>query len=111
MPNEDRHHRRRMRFEQGYRELAAQGVFRKQSIRSTIAAELWVCVAFALIADFVSRAFGWLRILAYGSFLLAIANCAYGTVGFERRHWAADLIYAAYLLLSFGRLIKREWNS
>ena len=59
----------------------------------------------------MSRSFGWLRILAYGAFLLAIANCAYGAAGFEGHHWALDLIFAAYLLRSFGRILKREWTS
>lgn len=110
MSYEDRHYHRRERFEQGYRELAAQGVFRNQPLRPAIPAELWVCVAFALIADSVSRAFGWLRTFAYWAFLLAIANSAYGAVGFEGHHWAFDLICAAYLFRSFGRLFKREWT-
>ena len=108
---EDRYYHRRTLFEQGRRQLAVQRAVPRLAQGPGLPAELLICVAFALFADAVSRLFGWLRVFAYLSFLVAIADGAYGAVGFGGHHWAFDLIYAAYLLRSFGRLIKREWSS
>ena len=108
MSYEDRHFHRRKRFEQGYRELAAQGAFAKQPTSPTLSAELRIYVAFALATNLVSRAFGWLRILAYLAFMLSIANAALGTIAFAQRHWALDLLSGAYLIRSFAILLKRE---
>jgi len=110
MSSNDPHYHRKMRFEQGYRELAAQGVFRKQSPRSSIPAELWVCVAFALMANFISRLFGWLRILAYLSLVASICCLSPGAVPvFGYRHVFWDLIAAIVLLRSVWLLLSREF--
>lgn len=111
MPIEDSHYQRRMRFEQGRREFAAQGVFSKPPTPPSLSAELWIYVLFALSTNFVSRVFGWLRIFAYLAFLLSIANAALGAVAFKERHWVLDLISGIYLVRSFVILLKRECTS
>lgn len=109
MSNDDPHHRRKMRFDQGYRQLAAQGVFQKQPLRPTISAEVWVGVAFAVMADFVSRAFAWFRIFAYLAIVGAIYYLAPGAIqAFGLRLVIFDLAAAAVLLRSVWLILKRE---
>jgi hypothetical protein len=111
MSANDPHYHRKTRFDQGYRQLAAQGVFAQPKTYSRPSAETWVYVIFALGTNFVSRSFGWLRVFAYWAFLLSIACGVAGVMEFTDRHVAKDLIFAAYLLRSFGMLLKRECTS
>lgn len=72
-------------------------------------AEVWVIVVFALAADFVSRAFAWLRILVYSTLIGAIYYLSPGAVPISGlRHGLIDLIAAAVLLRSIWLLLKRE---
>lgn len=109
-PNDnDRQHRRRMRFEHAYCQLAAQGLFQNRPIRPSIPAEVWVGVAFAVMADFISRAFAWFRILGYLALVGAIYYLAPGAVQtFGLRLVIFDLTAAAALLRSIWLILKRE---
>lgn len=111
LSNENRRQLRRMRFQQGYHRLVAQGVFSGQPVCAGPSAELWVCVAFALLANFVSRVFGWLRVFAYVAFLLAVILCVQEDFDFNVRHVVLDLISVPYLIYSAGRLLIRECTS
>lgn len=111
MSNDDPHYHHKMRFDQGYRQLAAQGVFASPKFYTRPSAETWVYVIFALGTNFVSRSFGWMRVFAYWAFLLSIACAAAGVMEFKERHVAMDLISVAYLGCSFGMLLKRECTS
>lgn len=109
MSNEDRHYRRRVRFEQGYRQLAAQGVYTKRPYRSRPSAETWVRVTCALLADFISRTFAWLRIVAYLACLGTIWHLGPGAMPvYGMRQVLFDLIFGAYLVHSTWKLLKRE---
>lgn len=111
MSTYDRHYHRRVLFEEGRRYLAAQGSCSARSSYSRPSPEVWVYVAFAILANFVSRSFGWMRVFAYWAFLLSIGFSAFDSIDFEMRHWFMDVMSAAYLFRSFCMLLKRECNS
>jgi len=111
MSTNDPHYHRKMRFEQGYRQLAAQGVFKNQPSRSTVPAEVWVCVAFAIVADSISRAFGWFRIIAYLTLAYSIYYLSPGAFPcFGVRHVFFDVVAGVVLLRSVWLLLRREFT-